>query len=106
MEGGGRERGGAGPDEPDWGDWGWERGFEEDLVDGGDGGVPGCVVGGEVGPEGGGGEFRGDDDGASGEEGGEESGEESVDVEEGHDEVGSVGGGEGVCIFNVIYINR
>lgn len=102
VEGGWGERGGAGADEADSGEWGGKGGFEEDLVDGGDGGVPVGFVGDEVFPELGGGEFGGDDDGAAGEKGGEEAGLETVDVEEGHDEVGSVVGGELVGVYDVV----
>lgn len=71
-------------------------------MDGGYGGVPVCSVFDEVVPELAGGEFGGDDDGAAGEERRKEAGLQSVDVEERHNEVGSVLGCELVCSDDVV----
>lgn len=72
-------------------------------MDGGHSSVPVSSVFDEVVPELAGGEFCGDDDGAAGEKGSEEAGLQPVDVEEWHDEVGSVLGCELVRRDDVVY---
>lgn len=92
MEGGRRERGGAGADEADFRDWVWKRGLEENLVDCWHSSVPCCAVRDEVVPKLFGRELWRDDDGSPGEEGGEEASEETVNMEEWHHKVGTICG--------------
>lgn len=64
-------------------------------------GIPSAFFADEIFPKDTCGEFLRYDDGASTKERSQESSEEPVNVEEGHDEVGSIGGSEGVGVDDV-----
>lgn len=99
----GAERTGATPDKADGRLGARRRVLQEDLVDGGNGGVPGGVVGVEVLPELGGTELERYDDAASGEQWCQKTCEQAVDVEKRHDKEGAVFGRQFVGLLNVLY---